>query len=109
MRVSTDDKMWVPPARVVRGGEDVGKSFEPSGAADHTDDNPKVIAQTIRALQRETRAGFESIAEALKAFARIESRLDVLIDRQNETDRRVADHERRLAALESKGRKPRKK
>lgn len=77
-------------------------------ASDVSDDNPRMIAGQLRALQRDVNAGFESIAQALKAFERIESRLDVIIDRQNETDRRIRDHERRLAALETR-RKPRKK
>ena len=78
-----DDAMWKPVA-----------------AADVTDD--KLVAGQLRALQREVRDGFDAIARSLTAFERIEARLDVLIDRQNVTERRVDDIERRLTALESK-------
>lgn len=70
----------------------VKDGLDPVTAADVTDE--KLVAGQLRALQREVRDGFESIARSLAAFTRIEERLDVIIDRQN-------DFERRLAALEA--------
>lgn len=74
----------------------------PLTAFDVSDDNPTMIAGHLRALQREVRDGFDSIGRALVALTRIEARLDVLVDRQNVTERRVDDIERRVATLENK-------
>lgn len=75
--------------------------WTPSRAGDEADHNPRVIANRLDALIRDTNAGFVSVTQALKAFERIEAKLDVIIDRQNVTDRRVDDLERRVAQLEA--------
>lgn len=74
---------------------------------DVAEDNPRMIAGQLRALQRDVNAGFESVAQALKAFERIDAKLDVIIDRQNVAERRLDAIEReqsrtdaRLIALE---------
>jgi hypothetical protein len=81
--------------------------WQPSKIGDNADDNPKVIARHLRNLTGETRDGFDRMARALEGLARIESRLDVIIDRQNVLDarqerleQRQNEHDRRLAALE---------
>jgi hypothetical protein len=101
----------IPPARVVRGGESVGteQMWKPVSPADVADDHPSMIAGHLRALTREMRDGFEGIGRALVALTRIEERLDVVIDRQNHQDIRLDALEKRVALLETKGRKPRKK
>jgi hypothetical protein len=71
-----------------------------------------MLAGHLRALQREMRSGFELITnKLLTAIERLNNRLDVLVDRQSISDRRIDDHERRLAALETKAmrRKPAKR
>lgn len=83
--MSTDDAMW-----------------QPSLTGDNAEDNPKVIANLLKALTRETRDGFESIGRALVALTRIEERLDVVIDRQNHQDLRLDALELRIVALETK-------
>ncbi len=81
--------------------------FQPLTAADVDDENPRMLAGHLRALQREMRDGFESLARTLTAFERIESRLDVIIDRQNVLERRQDELELRVAALEApKRRRP---
>lgn len=56
----------------------------------------------MRAFRVEMRDEMRAIASTLQALVRIESRLDVVIDRQNETDKAVAELARRVAALETK-------
>lgn len=85
----SDDKMWTPdnPVRV----------------GDEADDQPRVIANHVRALQAEVRSGFELITQkVLDRLDRFEGKVDVLVDRQNLLERRVDEVERRLSALERK-------
>lgn len=56
----------------------------------------------MRAFRVEMRDEIRSIASTLQALVRIEQRLDVIVDRQNETDKAVADLARRVTALETK-------
>lgn len=95
MSTPEDDEMWTPPLT----------GFTPVTAADVTDE--KLVAGQLRALQRDINTRLDSIDETLKLFGRIDAKLDVIIDRQNETDRRVgalevqqSRTEQRLAALE---------
>jgi hypothetical protein len=83
--------------------------WQPVRPSDVADDHPSMVAGHLRALQREMRDGFQSIAMALKAFERIDGKLDVVIERQNYQDKRLDALEFRIATLESQGRKPRKK
>jgi hypothetical protein len=86
--------------------------FKPATVHDTADENPAMIGNHLRALQREVRDGFDSIGRALTALSRIEERLIVVIDRQNVLEHRLDAHEIRLLALESKRRRaarPRKK
>lgn len=84
-----------------------------SRPGDEADDQPRVLANHVRALQREVRSGFEIITQkVLDRLDRFDARLDVVIDRQNEADRSLADlrqaqarTEARLTALETKRRK----
>lgn len=83
-----DDQMWSRPG-------------------DEAEDQPRVVANQLRALQREVRDGFESMGRALTMFEKIDAKLDVIIDRQNVADRRLDAIEReqsrtdaRLIALE---------
>lgn len=88
--------------------------WTPSQPSDHDDDNPSVIAHTVRALQAEVRSGFELITQkVLDRLDRFDGRLDAVIDRQNlleQSHRRITE---RLVALEavsaSQPSKPRKK
>jgi hypothetical protein len=96
-----NDAMWIPPARVVSGGEDVGKTFVPVTSADVADESPPMLAGHLRALQREVRDGFESMGRALSALTRIDAKLDVVIDRQNVADARMDSIEARVTALET--------
>ena len=84
-------------------GDSTDDKFAPVTAADVTDD--KLFVGEFRAFRRETRDILESILRTLQALSRIESRLDTQQDAINENDKRLNDHERRLAALE----KPRRK
>lgn len=94
------------------GGEDGFKPITPDQVTDE-----KLVAGQLRALQREVRDGFESIAQSLKAFERVDAKLDVIIDRQNVMESRLdvidkwrAATDVRLAALETKrATRPRKK
>ena len=79
------------------------KKFVPVQADDVTDD--KLFVGEFRAFRRETRDILESILRTLQALSRIESRLDTQQDAINENDRRLHDHERRIAALEKKPRR----
>lgn len=90
----------IPKARAVRGCRAVGRRRVT--ADDVADDNPRMIANHLRALKREMHSGFESISESLKAFAAINAKLDVMIDRQNVIEHRVAELERRVAAVEAR-------
>jgi predicted nuclease with TOPRIM domain len=90
----------LPVARTVRDNLDIDKRFEPVTREDVDDEAPAMLANHMRALQREMRDGFDSIGRALQALSRIEERLVVVIDRQNHLERRIDDHERRLALLE---------
>jgi hypothetical protein len=81
--------------------------WQPVTPAQVADDHPSMLANHMRALQREMRDGFDGIGRALVALTRIESRLDVVIERQNlielrqdAIERRQAESDRRLAALE---------
>lgn len=79
-----DDQMWSRPG-------------------DEADDNPRVIANHVRALQREVRSGFELITQkVLDRLDRFDAKLDVVIDRQNHQEMRLDALERRVAALETK-------
>lgn len=85
------------------------KMWTPSKTGDNADDNPRVIVETVRALTRETRDGFASVNRTLAVFARIENKLDVIVDRQNHQDAQIAAIQQeqartaaRLDALESK-------
>lgn len=74
----------------------------PSRPGDEADDNPRVIANTVRALQREVRSGFELITQkVLDRLDRFDGKLDVVIDRQNIQEARLDTIERRLTALEA--------
>lgn len=74
--------------------------YNPVTPFDVSDDNPQAVSHSVRALQREMRDGFDSLGRSLAALTRIEERLVVIIDRQNHSDRRLDEHERRIAALE---------
>lgn len=78
---------------------------KPVTPADVTD--LALLPGEMRAFRVEMRDEIRGIASSLKALVRIESRLDVVIDRQNETDKAVAELARRVTALETK--RPRKK
>jgi hypothetical protein len=68
---------------------------------DCADDNPTMIAGTVRALQREVRDGFEQFGRAiLPALERLDRKMDVLIDRQNVIERRQDATDKRLDAIE---------
>lgn len=77
----------------------VDDGFEPVAREDVTDE--RLVAGHLRALQREVRDGFDAIGRALTALTRIDERLVVIIDRQN-------DFERRLTALETRRPRARK-
>lgn len=62
----------------------------------------------MRAFRVEMRDEIRAIASSLQALVRIEGRLDVLVDRQNETDRRLAAVEQRMTVLETKKTRRRK-
>lgn len=94
----------IPKARAVRGGRSTGRKALTS--ADVADDNPGMIAGSLRALKREMHSGFESIAQALQAFKGIDAKLDVIIDRQNVIERRVSELERRVSELETRAEPP---
>lgn len=81
-------------------GDDNNAMFRPVVAADVTD--LALLPGEMRAFRAEMRDEIRSIASALQALVRIEQRLDVVIDRQNETDKAVADLARRVTALETK-------
>jgi hypothetical protein len=92
-----DEKMWTPVTR-----EDV------------TD--LALLPGEMRAFRVEVRDEIRAIATALQALVRIDGKLDVVIERQNHQDKQIAAIQQeqartaaRLDALESKGRKPRKK
>lgn len=95
----------------------------PITAFDVSDENPAVLANHMRAIQREMHAGFELLAQKLlTSFERINEKLDDIIDWKNEVTRwqasatsRMADLERwqsqtdaRLASLERKKRPTRR-
>lgn len=80
--------------------------FKAADAFDVSDENPAVIANHLRALQREVRSGFEILGQrVLTAIERIEHRLDVITDRQALSERRIDDLDRRVASLEAKKRR----
>lgn len=84
--------------------EDTG-DFDPmpmaNRAADLTDENPRVLANHMRAIQREMHSGFELLAQKLlTAINRVNEKLDDLIDWKREVTRWQAETDERLAALE---------
>lgn len=79
--------------------------FKPVTAFDVSDENPAMIANHMRALQREVRAGFEMVTQKLlTAIERLNNRYDITDDRVTALERRATDAERRLEALEKKRR-----
>lgn len=75
--------------------------FKPSAAFDVSDENGAMLANHMRALQREVHSGFEMITQKLlTAIDRLNQKLDDLVDWKNEVTRWQADTDRRLAALE---------
>ena len=88
-------------------------SFKPVSPDDVTD--LALLPGEFRTFRQEMRDLLESVVRELQALGRIEERIDVIVDRQNESERRertrderIDDHERRIKALETKKRKPRK-
>jgi hypothetical protein len=63
----------------------------------------------MRAFRVEIRDEMRGIASSLQALVRIDGKLDVVIERQNHQDKRLDALETRIAKLETKGDKPRKK
>lgn len=75
--------------------------FKPLDAYDVSDENPAMIANHMRALQREVRAGFEMVTQKLlTAIERLNNRYDITDDRVTALERRATDAERRLDAIE---------
>lgn len=75
-----------------------GDRYVPGTADDVAEDNPAMLANQLRAAMRDTNARLDSIDQTLKLFARIEMKLDVIVDRQNETDRQVRENAARIVA-----------
>ena len=65
----------------------------------------ELLPKRFDAHAREMRDVLAGILSQLKVLVRIESRMDTQQDAINENDRRIYDHERRLAALEKKPRR----
>jgi hypothetical protein len=73
----------------------VDDKFKPVDEYELRDDNPKVLAEQMRALQREVRDGFQLVTDAL-------NRLTKTIEGDHVRD---SDIEQRVAALEQPKRK----
>jgi hypothetical protein len=90
--MSQDSTAKKPPAWVTDG-------FKPGDAFDVSDENPQVIAEHLRALQREMREGFDLVMSAL-------GRITKTIEGDHVRD---SDIEQRVAALEQPKRKASRK
>lgn len=78
----------------------VDDKFKSVQAADV--DDLHCLPGEFRAFRSEMRDSLDAIARALQSLGRIEARLDVVIDRQNTLDARIADVEKRVTALEQR-------
>lgn len=91
-------KSKLPPARILRRPKRKPKLvFKPSTAADAAEDNPRVIANQLRALQRDVKAGFE------RMDVRFETIIEKILVVVDDLSHRVTSLERRVTALETAG------
>lgn len=90
----------------MRDDDDTDRDFVPLTGHDLRDENPQVLANHLRLLQAEVRAGFESVSVAITAgFQRVHERIDDLVDEfraeQASTRAMLSDHEHRIRVLEA--------
>jgi hypothetical protein len=89
-------------SRVVLRKKKPKKQFKASTVADNAEDNPRVIANQLRALQREMRAGFELLGnKLLVTMERMDQRQDAFGAELAELRRRIAELEAKLEAKTS--------
>lgn len=76
--------------------------FKPVSAFDVSDENPAVVARRLDRLHTDVLERFDNIERALVAIAKFDEKLDVIIDRQNVTDRRVDETARQLRVTQER-------
>jgi len=70
------------------------RKFKPVAAHDVNDDNPAMVANHLRSLQREVRAGFELLGnKLLVTMERMDARQDAFDDQLTMLQRRIAELE----------------
>lgn len=82
-----------------------GDTYRPLQASDVADDNPQMLAQSIRLLRGEMKDGFRSMVETfgdkiMPALERIESRMTEYDARFAQLERSVLSLKDRVAAVE---------
>lgn len=87
----------------------IDDKFKPVDEADCRDDNPAVLANHMRALQREVRDGFEMIANRiLPELAKVRDAIEDIGERLTALERDRDDINDRVSALERSAKNRRK-